>query len=328
MNSNIFISILCPCFNHEKYVSYFISSVLLQNYTNFELIIVDDCSTDNTVKIIQNFKDTRIKLIKHNYNKGVNEALNTGFSFCSGDFIIICASDDCFEQNALDEYVYNFEKEPDKVFYINLRVIDENNNPRTDYPNCSMPFIKQMERTELLHNMFYIGNAVYSPGMALSRDNLKTIFPLPPANSIYQDYKMHIELLSNFNVKILKNKLIKYRIPYNGTSLSGYSEQTQMRTRLEEDSLMDSFCLINDLSLIKDVFSKEIDETGLIPYSESLSFFLGMMALHDNMKNYQRKIWGIHTIMNFYNSDENKIILFDKYKFSYSNLISLYSKLL
>ncbi|ELL0793965.1 glycosyltransferase family 2 protein, partial [Campylobacter jejuni] len=59
------ISILTPCFNHEKYVSYFLQSVLEQSFSDFELIIVDDCSSDNSTKEIQKFKDPKIKLIKH-----------------------------------------------------------------------------------------------------------------------------------------------------------------------------------------------------------------------------------------------------------------------
>ncbi|EAB5320350.1 glycosyltransferase family 2 protein, partial [Campylobacter jejuni] len=51
------ISILTPCFNHEKYVSYFLQSVLEQSFSDFELIIVDDCSSDNSTKEIQKFKD-------------------------------------------------------------------------------------------------------------------------------------------------------------------------------------------------------------------------------------------------------------------------------
>ena len=70
-------SIICPCFNHEKYVSDFINSVLEQTYEDFELIIIDDCSEDDSVKIIKSFNDKRIKLIQHEYNKGINAVINT-----------------------------------------------------------------------------------------------------------------------------------------------------------------------------------------------------------------------------------------------------------
>ncbi|WP_039872494.1 glycosyltransferase family 2 protein, partial [Helicobacter canadensis] len=73
------ISILTPSFNHEKYIGFFLQSVLGQTFQNFELIIVDDCSWDKNLEEIKKFKDERIKLIRHDYNKGINAALNTAF---------------------------------------------------------------------------------------------------------------------------------------------------------------------------------------------------------------------------------------------------------
>ncbi len=71
------ISILTPSFNHEKFVGFFIESVLKQTLEDFELIIVDDCSSDNNVNEILKFKDPRIKLIQHPYNQGINAGINT-----------------------------------------------------------------------------------------------------------------------------------------------------------------------------------------------------------------------------------------------------------
>jgi glycosyltransferase involved in cell wall biosynthesis len=73
------ISILCPSFNHQRFIAEHIKSVLNQSFKDFELIIVDDCSTDDNVAEINKFKDPRIKLIKHEFNKGINAALNTAF---------------------------------------------------------------------------------------------------------------------------------------------------------------------------------------------------------------------------------------------------------
>ncbi|ECB9992287.1 glycosyltransferase family 2 protein, partial [Campylobacter jejuni] len=108
------ISILTPCFNHEKYVSYFLQSVLEQSFSDFELIIVDDCSSDNSTKEIQKFKDPKIKLIKHEFNKGINATLNTAFENSNGEYIVFCASDDILEKNAL-EIIYKTFKDNDII---------------------------------------------------------------------------------------------------------------------------------------------------------------------------------------------------------------------
>ena len=62
------ISILCPSFNHQRFIAEHIKSVLNQSFKDFELIIVDDCSTDDNVAQIDKFSDPRIKLIRHEFN--------------------------------------------------------------------------------------------------------------------------------------------------------------------------------------------------------------------------------------------------------------------
>ncbi|MBQ8862929.1 MAG: glycosyltransferase family 2 protein [Clostridia bacterium] len=98
------ISIITPAFNAEKYIKSTIESVLSQTYQNWEMLIVDDCSSDNTVKIVEDYcgKDNRIKLIKHSSNKGVAVARNTALSLSKGDYIAFLDSDDMWMPCKLD----------------------------------------------------------------------------------------------------------------------------------------------------------------------------------------------------------------------------------
>ena len=120
------ISLLTPCFNHEKYIIKFLESVKSQTFSDFEVVIVDDCSTDNTIKIIQNFGDNRIKLIKHEYNKGLNAAINTAFENSTSPLCVYFSSDDVLKPDTLEYIVNEFENNPDKnVLYCSLSAIDE-----------------------------------------------------------------------------------------------------------------------------------------------------------------------------------------------------------
>ena len=323
MPSNPKFSILCPCFNHEKYISPYINSVLSQTYQDFELIIVDDCSTDKSVEIVKSFNDPRIKLIQHDYNKGVNVAFNTAFENSCGNIIIICASDDMFEPFALQKYKETFENEEVDVVYVNLSVINENNQLRQDFENSAMPVLKNDPCHFLLHKMFFEDNALYSPGLAMSRKIMEKLYPLPSANSIYQDYKMNIEILGCTKTIILPDKLVKYRVVNDGKSLSSNNFTTAIRSELEEASLMDSFLKIQDVDLLKEIFAQEIEKTGIIPYSDTIKFFLGRMALLSNRKS--RQLWGYHKIMEFYNENLQKNILKDRYNFVYKDLLGLVS---
>lgn len=96
------ISVVIPLFNKEKYIGRSISSVLEQSYINFELIIVDDGSTDNSLKIVEEFKDKRIRIIKKQ-NSGVSATRNIGIEQSKGEYIALLDADDYWQNDFLLE---------------------------------------------------------------------------------------------------------------------------------------------------------------------------------------------------------------------------------
>lgn len=90
------VSILMPTYNVENYVEEAVKSILNQTYTNFELIIIDDCSTDHTFEILKKLKDTdrRIKLIRNERNLKICKTLNKGFKVSQGNYILRMDGDD------------------------------------------------------------------------------------------------------------------------------------------------------------------------------------------------------------------------------------------
>jgi glycosyltransferase involved in cell wall biosynthesis len=108
------ISVLMTAFNREKYIAEAIESILLQSYSNFELIVVDDCSTDNTVTIAQNYQnhDSRIFVNQNLINLGDYPNRNKAASYAKGDLIIYVDSDDSILPNALEYIVKSFDSNP------------------------------------------------------------------------------------------------------------------------------------------------------------------------------------------------------------------------
>ena len=95
-------SIIIPIYNTEKYVRAALLSVLHQTYTDYELICVDDGSTDNSAQILSTFADKKeLKIIKHECNKGLFCARKTGVQNATGDYILFLDSDDWLEQDTL-----------------------------------------------------------------------------------------------------------------------------------------------------------------------------------------------------------------------------------
>ena len=311
-------SIICPAFNHEKYVAWFIDSVLAQTVSDWELIIVDDCSSDNTAKIIKSYTDKRIKFIQHKINGGINAALNTGFENATGEIWVLVASDDVMCPNALEKISKAFNDNPDAVAaYCNMDVIDENNKPRTD---INVGYIENQPRASFLHDLFMTGNMLPGPGMSMRAKYGKQLYPATPANCIFQDYIQNVQLLIMGNIFIIPEKIIKYRVPHDHKNISASGFNTTVRSGLETDSLMDVFLTIKDMRLLKDIFKQEINQTGInLDKPENIKYFLGRMALLSS--NEYRQIWGFHQIMECYNS--NKDGMFRDYKFEFKNLVGL-----
>ena len=92
------VTIIMPAYNAEKTISRAIGSVLKQDYSNIELIVVNDGSTDNTRSVCEQFSDARIKVITQE-NKGLSGARNTGLSNSKGEFVTFVDSDDLVEYN-------------------------------------------------------------------------------------------------------------------------------------------------------------------------------------------------------------------------------------
>ena len=99
------VSVILPTFNRSHVLIRSIRSVLNQTYQNFELIIVDDGSTDNTEKLVNSLSDDRIKYTRHNKNKGVAVARNTGIRLAGGHFIALQDDDDEWYPEKLEKQI-------------------------------------------------------------------------------------------------------------------------------------------------------------------------------------------------------------------------------
>ena len=108
------ISVIVPIYNAEKFLHYCIDSILNQSFVDFEILLVNDGSTDNSGKISDKYaeKDTRVKVI-HKQNGGVSSARNAGIEAAQGEYICFVDSDDYLESNYLKELVETKKKYPD-----------------------------------------------------------------------------------------------------------------------------------------------------------------------------------------------------------------------
>jgi len=118
MNSRILVSVLMTSFNREKYIAEAIESVLASTYKDFELIIVDDCSKDNTVGIAKKYEelDSRVKVYINEVNLGDYPNRNKAASYAIGKYLKYLDSDDTMSPKCLEVMVSGMEENPDCAF--------------------------------------------------------------------------------------------------------------------------------------------------------------------------------------------------------------------
>lgn len=126
MDNNKLVSIILPVYNGEKFLKTSIESCLNQTYKNIELIIVNDCSTDNSLEIIQNFSnvDSRIKIINNTKNLKLPRSLNIGHNIAKGHFITWTSDDNIYEPTAIAELLSALNDNEADIAYSNVYMIN------------------------------------------------------------------------------------------------------------------------------------------------------------------------------------------------------------
>lgn len=126
------VSVIVPCYNHAPFIVEAVESVLRQGHSDLEVIIVDDCSTDNSWEVIQRLTltDPRVKAIRHSRNQGLPSSRNDGLSIAAGEYIAFCDSDDVWEPNKLETQLASLSANPQyDVVYCDTRIIDQDGVP-------------------------------------------------------------------------------------------------------------------------------------------------------------------------------------------------------
>jgi len=204
-----------PTYNVISYISASIESVISQSYQNWELIIVDDCSNDNTIKLISEFKDTRIILIKNKSNKGVAFSRNVALKAATGQYITFLDSDDLWLPNKLSKQITILEQQSDAVCcHTSFRRINEKGEFLNDVYSVKKVNLSLMRKSN------FIGNLT---GM-VDRKKVGTIFQ---KQRKHEDYIMWLDVLSKkkgaYSIGI-EEVLAEYRV--RSSSLSSNKLQS------------------------------------------------------------------------------------------------------
>jgi len=202
------ISFLMTIYNHQDYLKESIESILNQTYKNWELIAIDNGSSDNSKKILKNIRNKKIKTFFLKKNIGRTNCLNFGLKKCSGDFIAIQDSDDIAHKERIKFQIKEFKK--DKKLSLLFTDYSFINAKKVSYPILKLNLIKSLfnPRTFLYRNPFAHSSSMYKAEI------IKEIGGYPKIFLYAQDYAFFLKILKAYKVNFLKKRLVKIRIQH------------------------------------------------------------------------------------------------------------------
>lgn len=208
------VSVVIPVYNREKTILRALNSVLRQTYSNIEVIVVDDGSTDSTAQIVSNCADERVRLIRLSNNQGANKARNTGISKAKGEYIAFQDSDDEWLTDKLEKQLAYMLKTAAKAVYCPYILYDEGKTcivPK-DYMNEN---ICEKNVAETLKK----GNVASTQTLMIKRELFSKIGMFDADMKRLQDYEFVIRLVKKEYLGYVKEPLVKvYRMEQSITS--------------------------------------------------------------------------------------------------------------
>ena len=213
-NNMPLVSIIIPMYNAEKYIGETIESVVAQTYKNYEILIVDDCSTDNSIALVKKLEneDKRIKVIESKINfGGPAKPRNIGVENSLGEYIAFLDADDLWETNKLEiqlnymlEYNYNFTS-------TNTSNIDNKSN-NIDKKYRFIRFLKKRRKTFTLCSL--IKSSFIATSSVMLKKNIFTKFDENKGFISVEDLYLWLQLFKRENIvyKLIREPLVKYRI--------------------------------------------------------------------------------------------------------------------
>ncbi len=134
MESSPVVSVIMPAYNAERFIKQAINSVQAQTFEDWELIVVDDCSTDGTVSVAEGLAhgDNRISVVRNGHNLGVSRTRNRGIDLSDGEFVALLDSDDYWDPRKLDKQLKLIRKEQADIAYCSYEIVDEQGSKKAN----------------------------------------------------------------------------------------------------------------------------------------------------------------------------------------------------
>ena len=204
------ISIILPSYNHAPYIKEAINSVIKQTFSDFELLISDDASTDESVKYIRECNDPRIKL--HTFSKNQGSTINVCFLLgeCQGEYVALINSDDVWLPQRLEKGVAYLDAHPEcGAVFSWADLIDEKSQVIME--NCDVFSQPNRSQAEWLRYFYTRSNCLCHPSMLIRRSVYDRIGRYCLGMRQLPDFDMWIRLVKHYDIHIFQEVLVQHR---------------------------------------------------------------------------------------------------------------------
>lgn len=217
------VSVIIPTYNSAHFIIEAVDSVLAQTFTEFEILVIDDGSTDNTKEVLAEKYGDSIQYF-YKENGGVSKARNFGIENAKGKYVAFLDSDDAWIPEKLEKQILALEKNPDKkACYSSFYLCDEKLNP--------LEINRSERKSDALTDLILIGNVVATPSTVIAEKGLfEQVGGFDYELSQCADWEMWIRLATKTEFIYLNEPLLKYR--QHGSNMS------KNASLLEKDSIL------------------------------------------------------------------------------------------
>jgi glycosyltransferase involved in cell wall biosynthesis len=193
------VSIVLPTYNGaSKFIQQSIDSCINQTYTNWELIVIDDCSKDDTPSVVKSYNDPRIRYIRNATNQRLPKALNIGFAASSGDYLTWTSDDNFYLDTAIEKMVGALQNKSCEFVYADIYELQGSDIPGARA--VSLNESDQLKNRNCIRACFLY-----------SRKVLETVGEYDPDMELIEDYDYWVRVSSHFYMHHLKEPLYYYR---------------------------------------------------------------------------------------------------------------------
>jgi len=327
MAEPIKVSVILTSYNHAKYLRESIDSVLNQTFADFELIILDDASVDQSWDIIQSYSDPRIKPLKNIENKrstlGVNKTIQ---EIAQGEYIAIHHSDDIWESNKLEKQVAFLIKNPQiGAVFSRAHIIGEDGKPLDDksQPYYSVFDQPNRSRYEWLNFFFYHGNALCHPSVLIRKACYDDCGLYRYGLAQLPDFDMWIRLCLKYDIHVLEEKLVRFRVRSGELNSSGDRADVRIRQQFEYLQIYNNYLAMKLPDEIIKVFPTA--KKFFNPEGFDINFSLGMVFLEANKFN-TTNLFALQLLFDALNKPDQAKKIFELYGFGPKDFMELSTK--